>query len=322
MFSRRVLRIKALQQLFLLQLKHPQEGLSLPPEDLLQAQRALASCLTCLHELHWGLIQLLMAWAELDQKRLLRLTVKKESLLTSDPFYRGLTAHPHFLDRARKCPFTWPAELVEGWYVRYVIPVVQSLEKQNAPQAHQQGLWKALVSKSIFSVEEITDFLWRKDLYWQEDKYYLRKWVEAFIGDFMQAPEKSFAHYQVQLPAGEELFYTQLVKRTIAGWSKYDSLIAHTAANWELSRLAPLDLVMIKMALTEIMGGAQGEGPSMNVVLSEYLSIARLYSTPKSPGFINGVVAAIVAQQMPAQSTSKPEEKPDGSATTPCVEGG
>lgn len=57
--------------------------------------------------------------------------------------------------------------------------------------------------------------------------------------------------------------------------------------NWEMERIAVLDLIMIRMALTEFT-----DFPSIpvKVTMNEYIDIAKDYSSPKSKDFVNGVL--------------------------------
>ena len=63
--------------------------------------------------------------------------------------------------------------------------------------------------------------------------------------------------------------------------------------NWEFSRLAFMDVVLMQVALAEIL-----TFPSipLNVTFNEYLDLAKVYSTPRSAAYINGMLDHIVKQ--------------------------
>ena len=65
------------------------------------------------------------------------------------------------------------------------------------------------------------------------------------------------------------------------------------AKNWDMERFAFMDILIMQVALAEIMSF-----PSIpvSVSLNEYVEIAKMYSTPKSGGFINGMLDNIVSQ--------------------------
>jgi len=63
--------------------------------------------------------------------------------------------------------------------------------------------------------------------------------------------------------------------------------------NWEIDRIAFMDIVIMEVALAELL-----DFPTIpvNVTLNEYIEIAKTYSTEKSGTFINGVLDNIVGQ--------------------------
>jgi N utilization substance protein B len=61
--------------------------------------------------------------------------------------------------------------------------------------------------------------------------------------------------------------------------------------NWEVERIAQMDVLLMKMALSEVM---YFENVPVKVSLNEYIDISKEYSTPKSKMFINGILDKIV----------------------------
>ena len=86
-------------------------------------------------------------------------------------------------------------------------------------------------------------------------------------------------------------FARRLFRRTILNADYYRHLISENSKNWDLSRVAVMDVVVMQIALAEILSFPN---IPINVSLNEYVEIAKLYSTPKSGGFINGTLDGIV----------------------------
>ena len=86
-------------------------------------------------------------------------------------------------------------------------------------------------------------------------------------------------------------FARRLFRRAIMNAEYYRHLIGETSKNWDLNRVALMDVVIMQIALAEILSFPN---IPVNVSLNEYVEIAKLYSTPKSGGFINGTLDAIV----------------------------
>jgi N utilization substance protein B len=69
-------------------------------------------------------------------------------------------------------------------------------------------------------------------------------------------------------------------------------MISENTKNWDLKRIAFMDVVIMQMC------HCRADSPSQtflsSVTLNEYLEIAKYYSTPKSTSFINGTLDAII----------------------------
>lgn len=82
-------------------------------------------------------------------------------------------------------------------------------------------------------------------------------------------------------------FVKELLRKTISMNKENELLIDELTKNWELERIAKMDIILMKMALTEMQ--VFSNVPT-KVTLNEYIEISKYYSTPKSNGFINGVL--------------------------------
>lgn len=82
-------------------------------------------------------------------------------------------------------------------------------------------------------------------------------------------------------------FALKLLKKSLAAYEDNVQLIAENISNWEINRVALMDKILISMALTELC-----EFPTIPVKVSinEYIELSKLYSTPESWRFINGLL--------------------------------
>jgi N utilization substance protein B len=85
----------------------------------------------------------------------------------------------------------------------------------------------------------------------------------------------------------EQEFIRELLRKTISLNSENEKLIDDLTQNWELDRIAKMDIILMKMAITELQ--IFNNIPT-KVTLNEYIEISKFYSTPKSNGFINGIL--------------------------------
>ncbi|MBP9186176.1 MAG: transcription antitermination factor NusB [Bacteroidia bacterium] len=85
----------------------------------------------------------------------------------------------------------------------------------------------------------------------------------------------------------DETFLKELFKRTVNYQDELTGYISAKTKNWDADRLAVVDLMLMRMALCEMLHFPY---IPVKVSINEYLELAKLYSTPNSHGFINGVL--------------------------------
>ena len=66
--------------------------------------------------------------------------------------------------------------------------------------------------------------------------------------------------------------------------------MSETSRNWDFSRLAYMDVVIMQIAIAEML---TFPNIPVSVTINEYVDLAKLYSTYKSGGYINGMLDAI-----------------------------
>ena len=88
-------------------------------------------------------------------------------------------------------------------------------------------------------------------------------------------------------------FARDLFRKTIANRDEYLEYIKSNTKNWDLDRIAFMDILIMQMSITEFLGF-----PSIptKVTMNEYLDISKEYSTSKSNVFINGILDKIAIQ--------------------------
>jgi transcription antitermination protein NusB len=85
----------------------------------------------------------------------------------------------------------------------------------------------------------------------------------------------------------EKNFVTELFRKTLTQAEENEKMIESFTKNWDIDRIAVIDTILMKMALAE---ARIFESIPLKVTLNEYIELSKYYSTPKSNGFINGVL--------------------------------
>jgi N utilization substance protein B len=93
--------------------------------------------------------------------------------------------------------------------------------------------------------------------------------------------------------AEDEEFVKILFRKAIVHKDKCSELIDKNTTNWEVDRIALMDILVMQLAITEIL-----EFPEIpvKVTLNEYIEIAKYYCTSKSSTFVNGILDNIVKE--------------------------
>ena len=154
-------------------------------------------------------------------------------------------------------------------------------------------LWRKVYKRMIFNNDELDQVLEDQSLYWNDDK----EIVDTFVLKTIKRFEEKNGAKQELLPEfkdeEDQDFAHRLFRRTILNADYYRHLISENTRNWDLDRVAFMDVIIMQIALAEILSFPN---IPVSVTLNEYLEIAKLYSTPKSASFINGTLDAIVNQ--------------------------
>lgn len=170
-------------------------------------------------------------------------------------------------------------EIAKGWegYEDFAI------EKEPSLDACLGALLKA--HKALMDSEGYNDFIEDRFARWDEDKSLVVGAAKKVLKSLPQS-EAFLNAYQTddetRLSFGEHL-----LKRVLENDTELLSDIEPVIQNWDVSRVAVLDMVLLKMALAELLEFTQ---IPMKVTLNEYVELAKNYSTDKSKEFINGIL--------------------------------
>ena len=153
--------------------------------------------------------------------------------------------------------------------------------------------WRKTFKDTILENRELSEILEEKNIYWSDDLDTIGTFVLKTIKRF--DPETGAKQELLPMFREEEdrRFAIQLLRHSILEHEENAALIDKQIKNWELDRIASIDLYIMQIALAEIKNF-----PSIpiSVSLNEYIDLAHYYSTPKSGVFINGILDSIVTE--------------------------
>lgn len=303
MLSRRHLRIKVLQALY----AYFQSGST----SIEQGEKQLILSINKLFELFIYQLSFLIETARFAERRLEE--GKKKHLPTADDLNPNMRFAQNSIlglindnkdfrrfENLYKINWSQDQDMVRKFYLE--IKDSSDFEKYMAGDSSSFAAEKKFlinIAEKYFSTFELLQsFYEEKSIYFVDD-YHL---VTYMIVKFFKFMEKDY-DINTKLPTifrteqdeedEDQDFVKKLFRETILHSEAYGKLVADSTSNWEQERIAIMDMIILKMALTELTCF-----PSIpvKVTMNEYIDISKYFSTARSKVFVNGILDKLIQQ--------------------------
>ncbi|WP_207427219.1 transcription antitermination factor NusB [Pedobacter sp. SYSU D00535] len=308
MLNRRQLRVKVLQSLYAYNVSHNREVRGF--------EKKLLDSVDDVYEMYVWLLALLVETADyvlIDaDERANKYLPTEEDLntnlkLNTNKFIVALRDNAEYQTAVKKYKTSWSFDPEVGKTIFNLLkeaPEYQAyLSNQDESMRAEKDIIKYIFKKIIRVTPSIEQLFEEKFINWPVDKEVL----EAMLA-------KTFSNFQSEVPNDNKLaqispawvedrdFIVNLFHKTIAFDEEYQGLISEKTKNWEAERIALIDILLMKMAITELV-----HFPSIpvKVTMNEYIEIAKEFSTPKSNFFINGILDKILSELKAAGKVRK-----------------
>ena len=175
--------------------------------------------------------------------------------------------------------------------------------------ATDRELWRRLYRTLIQENEDLDQLLEEQSLYWNDDK----EVVDTFVLKTIKRFDEKNGPRQELLPeydSEEERDYARkLFRAAILNADEYQRYMSEASINWDFSRLAYMDVIIMQIAIAEML-----TFPSipLSVTINEFVELAKVYSTPRSSGYINGMLDAIARHLIRQHRLMKQLDTPRG----------
>jgi N utilization substance protein B len=296
MLSRRHLRIRVMQALY----SYYQSD----NKDMLQTEQELLRGTNKIYELYLLTMQMILELVNqeemyyADQPASAVTGIKKSVVrkLGDNLFVQWLSTNSTFKKLMKDNKISWQNEM--------------DAVKKSFYQIRQADQYKAYCAKADSSIKEDIDFItWifaevftrqefvfstleEKSIYWAESI----ELIQGMITKTLEGSKSKGEFKLLSLFKDEEddvRFMRELVKKTIQDDEYLTQIIGEKTKNWEADRIAMVDIILMKMALSEML--YQTSIP-VKVSINEYIDISKDYSTPNSKSFINGVIDKLAVE--------------------------
>ncbi len=144
----------------------------------------------------------------------------------------------------------------------------------------------------VFDNEFVEGYYEELNIHWYDDIFVVNPAVSKTIKNLQEDKEVELLPLYKDREEDRE-FALELFRKVIRHSDEYEEWIKNKAQNWELERIAVMDIMLMKMAICEVLNF---ENIPIKVSLNEYIELAKSFSTPKSSVFINGILDKLVAE--------------------------
>lgn len=294
MVNRRHIRVKVMQSVYAMQQSNS--------NDLARELKFLKHSIQKMSDLYALNLQLLIEVQKLAHKKM---ELSKKKILATE---EDLQPNIKFLDNKfinqlrQSVSLEGYIELnnLKNWeidteYVKIIWEELQEHEIYKEYMASSEDTYNSdrdfvvnFYKEIIATNDKLYDYYEDKMISWVDDIPFVNTWVVKSLNK--QSPKNPFVLGGLYKDNDDKEFVSDLFNKTMLHHHKYEEDIHEKTPNWEADRIADIDMILIKMGITEFL-----HFPSIpsRVTINEYIEVAKDYSTNKSGYFVNGVLDKI-----------------------------
>jgi transcription antitermination protein NusB len=159
------------------------------------------------------------------------------------------------------------------------------IAEANRTAKAEKAIIKHLWEKHILANEKLLEYFAEELPGWEDDREMTEMLMENF---FKNSSKINF----LSLISAEKKEYAQSLMLTVLDKKDYCmELIQPKLINWDAERVALIDLILLRMGVCELL---YFPTIPIKVTINEFIEVAKLYSTPQSGQFVNGVLDNIL----------------------------
>lgn len=298
MISRRLLRIKALMVLYALNRRED--------ESLTQAETELMFSIGKTYDLYHYLLLLVIEVADVAGEKI------DQALQKKMPTPEDLNPQRRFVDNlvltqlrenmafnqyisSRKLSWVNNSHIPRLMYTKMISWNIyeEYMKSENHNYLSDKKFIIKLIKDLFANSEDLHSNLEEQSIYWNDDIEYVSAMVEKTLKKFKVSSGVNTSLMPLFKNEEDEEFVKILFRKAVIHADKCSELIDKNTTNWEVDRIALMDILVMRLAITEII-----EFPEIpvKVTLNEYIEISKYYCTSKSSTFVNGILDNIVKE--------------------------
>lgn len=300
MLNRRHLRVKVLQNLY----AYSQSD----DKQLAVFEKRLLKNVDEVYEMYIWLLNLLVDIADFtiidaDERANRHLPTEKDlnrnTRLENNTFIQALRENKAFKMYTKKYNVSWhnqDPEIVRNLFIqlRETPEYDAYLKESDVSISAEKEIFRFIFRKLILKSPAADHIFEEKFINWQLDKDVLKAMVTRTFKNFTS--EDSLENELAQLSQNwveDEEFIVKLFSITVRRADEYQAYITARTVNWEADRIALMDTLIMRLAIAEFCNFPL---IPVKVTINEYLELSKVFSTPKSNSFINGILDKVLVE--------------------------
>lgn len=298
MLNRRLLRIKVMQSLY--------SFFQSDNTDMAKGEKSLFMSINRVYELYLYYLILPIELADIAEIQMEE--ARNKALPTEDDInpnrkfvdsflIHSLKNNPELKKKTEEFKVSWTPyrdQLKKIWKQVKLSSLYENfLSEEESVVSHRKFIEK-LIQTYFLDSDDMYSLFQENSIYWDfDDSDFAIQMAMRYFGK-LKAADQVRAIPPIYKDEEEDIdFVKNLFRKAIVNDQKNGEFIDGKTKNWEVERIAVLDVLLMKMAITELLNF-----PSIpvKVTLNEYIDISKLFSTPKSKQFINGVLDKLLIE--------------------------
>jgi len=292
MISRRIIRTKVLQVLY--------AYYSSTEKSLNNTEKELFFCIQKTYDLYHYLLYLVIEIADYAEQRI---EIRKnkhqptnEDLNPNTKFINNLMIHKLRENRQlnaylnqKKLSWANNNGLIKELYLFLTESdfYQEYMAEKNNSFSEDRKFVDKIFNKIILITEDLYEVLEEQSIYWNDDIEFVVSMISKTLKKFSERSNSDERLLPLFKDQDDMDFAKDLLRKSIINHDELRDLIKEHSQNWDLDRIAFMDILIMQLAVAEFL-----YFPSIptKVSLNEYIELSKFYSTDKSRNFINGIL--------------------------------
>ena len=306
MINRRHIRVKVMQSVYAL--------LKSNSDDLTKEEKFLNSSINKLYDLYGLILRLLVEVKNMEKKHI---QISQKKLLATSEDLNPNTKYIEnqlikLIENSSSLNNYLSLKNLNYWILddEYVSEIWKRVKKSDSYSSYMNSKSLSFQSDKEFVIaifkeiiapnDKLADYLEDKSISWVDDIPFVNTWIVKTLNQVK--PNEIFELGKLYKDDDDKQFALDLFRKTVLNHPDYELIITDKTPNWDVERIADMDMILIKMAICEFL-----KFPSIpaRVTINEYIEISKDYSSEKSSYFINGVLDKILKDFTEAKSLNK-----------------